>query len=110
MGVCAVLDQQESAAGTDLRQAIHVGHGACEVDGQYGLGARADRVIAKVRAAGGDVALFAHGHVLRVFVARWLGLPASAGQHFLLDTGTLNILSYYRSIPAVKTWNAQLSV
>jgi broad specificity phosphatase PhoE len=51
------------------------------------------------------VALFAHGHLLRVLVARWLGLPA-AGQHFLLDTGMLNVLDYYRGIPALKAWNA----
>ena len=55
-----------------------------------------DRVIARVRAAEGDVALFAHGHVLRVLGARWIGLPAGAGQHFLLDTGTLCVLGYYR--------------
>lgn len=72
------------------------------------VGARVDRVIARVRAAGGDVVLFAHGHVFRVFAARWLGLPAGAGRHFLLDTATLNILSYYRDVPAVKRWNAQL--
>jgi broad specificity phosphatase PhoE len=72
------------------------------------VGARVDRVIARVRAAGGDVILFAHGHVFRVFAARWLGLPAGAGRHFLLDTATLNILSYYRDVPAVKRWNAQL--
>jgi hypothetical protein len=41
-------------------------------------------------------------------VARWIGLPASAGQHFLLDTATLNILGYYRESPAVKVWNAPL--
>jgi len=70
------------------------------------VGARADRVIARARTVNGDVALFAHGHVLRVLVARWLGLPPEAGQHFLLDTGTLNVLSYYRGRPAVKTWNA----
>jgi broad specificity phosphatase PhoE len=70
------------------------------------VGARADRVIARARAVEGNVALFAHGHVLRVLVARWLGLSAGAGQHFLLDTGTLNVLAYYRGIPAVKTWNA----
>jgi broad specificity phosphatase PhoE len=72
------------------------------------VGARADRVIARARAVEGDVALFAHGHVLRVLVARWLGLPASAGQHFLLDTGTLSVLANYRGVPAVKTWNAPL--
>jgi broad specificity phosphatase PhoE len=65
-------------------------------------------VIARARAVKADVALFAHGHLLRVLVARWLGLPAGAGQHFLLDTGTLNVLDYYRGIPALKTWNAPL--
>jgi broad specificity phosphatase PhoE len=72
------------------------------------VGARADRVIARAHVADGDVALFAHGHVLRVLVARWLGLPAAAGKHFLLDTGTLSVLDYYRGIPAVKAWNAPL--
>jgi len=74
------------------------------------VGARADRVIARARASEGDVALFAHGHVLRVLVARWLGLPAGAGQHFLLDTGTLNVLDEYRGIPALKIWNAPVAV
>ena len=74
------------------------------------VGARADRVIARVRAVEGHVALFAHGHIFRVFAARWLGLPAAAGCHFLLETASLNILSYYRGIPAVKRWNAMLTL
>jgi hypothetical protein len=45
---------------------------------------------------------------LRVFVARWIGLPASGGQHFLLNTGTLCVLGYYRKIPAVRIWNGPL--
>ena len=72
------------------------------------VGARVDRVIAKVRAVEGHAALFAHGHIFRVFAARWLALPAAAGSHFLFDTATLNILSYYRGIPAVRCWNAKL--
>jgi len=72
------------------------------------VGARVDRVIAKLRASRGRAALFAHGHVFRVFAARWLGLPPTHGRHFLLDTATLNILGYYRGIPAVKCWNAPL--
>ena len=68
-----------------------------------------DRAIARARTATGDVALFAHGHVLRVLVARWLGLPVGAGQHFLLGTGTLSVLGYYREIPAVKVWNGPLA-
>ena len=73
------------------------------------VGIRTDRVIARARAASGDVAMFAHGHVLRALVARWIGLPATAGQHFLLDTGTLCVLGYYRDIPAVKVWNGPLT-
>ena len=71
-------------------------------------GARADRLVARVRSVEGDVALFAHGHIFRVFAARWLGLPATAGCHFLLDTATLSILSYYRNLPAIRRWNAML--
>ena len=74
------------------------------------VGARVDRVIARIRAVTGDVALFAHGHVLRVFGARWLGLPASAGSHFLLETATLCALSSYHGVPAVKRWNAPLVI
>ena len=73
------------------------------------VGTRIDRVIEKVRVAKGNVALFAHGHILRVFGARWLGLPAGAGRHFLLETASLNILSYYRGIPAIQRWNVTLS-
>lgn len=72
------------------------------------VGARVDRVIAKARARSGNVALFAHGHVLRVLGARWLGLPPSAGSHFLLDTATVCVLSSYHGVPAVKRWNAPL--
>lgn len=71
------------------------------------VGAQVDRVIARVRSVTGTVALFAHGHVLRVLAARWLGLPPMGGQHFLLDTATLNILGYYRGVPAIKSWNAR---
>jgi broad specificity phosphatase PhoE len=73
------------------------------------IGARVDRVLARVRGAAGDVALFAHGHVFRVLVARWIGLPPGAGAHFLLDTATLNVLGYYGDSPAVKIWNAPLA-
>jgi len=69
------------------------------------VAARVDRVIARVRAAGGDVALFAHGHVLRVLAARWIGLPPEEGKRFLLDTGTISVLGDYRGIPAIRVWN-----
>src|SRR5436189_115369 len=96
------------------RRVVAVRHGetAWSVSGQHTgttdipLTDDGRRLAARARAVDGDIALFAHGHVLRVLVARWLGLPPGAGQHFLLDTGTLNVLSYYRGLPAVKTWNA----
>jgi broad specificity phosphatase PhoE len=72
------------------------------------VGGRVDRVIARARAVEADFPLLAHGHVLRVLVARWIGLPAGAGQHFLLDTGTLCVLGYYREIPAVEVWSGPL--
>ena len=72
------------------------------------VGARVDRVIARTRAVDGNVALFAHGHVLRVLAARWIGLPADGGRHFLLGTGTLSVLGYYHDIPAVRIWNGPL--
>jgi broad specificity phosphatase PhoE len=70
--------------------------------------ARIDRVIKKARAVDGDVAIFAHGHLLRSFGARWLGLRAEDGCFFLLDPATVSVMSYYRSIPAVTRWNAPL--
>jgi broad specificity phosphatase PhoE len=73
------------------------------------VAARADRVLAKVRAAEGNVALFAHGHIFRVLAARWINLPASYGEHFLLDTATLNVLGYYGDSAALKIWNAPLA-
>jgi len=72
------------------------------------VGARADRVIAKVRATEGNVALFAHGHILRVLAARWINLLPGYGEHFFLDTATLNVLGYYRESPAFIIWNAPL--
>jgi len=72
------------------------------------VGARVDRVIARACDIEGNVALFSHGHVLRVLAARWIGLPPGEGRHFLLDTGTLSVLGDYRGIPALKIWNAPL--
>jgi broad specificity phosphatase PhoE len=70
------------------------------------VGARLDRVAARAREADGPVLVFAHGHSLRVLVARWLGLPVSGGRHFLLDTATVSVLGDDRGEPAVRRWNA----
>lgn len=72
------------------------------------VASRVDQVITRIRKTEGNVAIFSHGHLLKVFVARWLGFPAKAGGHFILDTGTLSVLSYYRGNAAVKRWNAPL--
>ena len=74
-----------------------------ETPGQVGV--RVDRVIARVRASGGDTALFAHGHVLRVLAARWLGLAPGAGAHFLLDTATVCVLNTSGGVAAIRRWN-----
>lgn len=72
------------------------------------IGARLDRVVARARAVDGDVALFGHGHSLRVFAARWLDLPPEDGRHFMLGTATVCVMSYEHDAPAVLRWNAPI--
>ncbi len=55
---------------------------------------------------GGKVALFAHGHILRILTATWLKLPPQEGRHFMLDTSTISVLSHERETPAIKLWNS----
>src|SRR6266436_8502046 len=71
------------------------------------VGARADRVIARLRAVDGNVLLFSHGHFLRVLAARWLGLPADKARLFVLSTAALSILGYEHNLsePAIRLWN-----
>jgi broad specificity phosphatase PhoE len=69
------------------------------------IGARADRVIERVRAIDGDVLAFGHGHMLRVLAARWLGLPPEKGGMFALTTATLSVLGWERGLPVVEHWN-----
>jgi probable phosphoglycerate mutase len=69
------------------------------------VGVRADRVIGEVRAAEGDALLFAHGHVLRILAARWLGLEPRAGRLFALDPATLSTLGYEHETAVLRVWN-----
>jgi broad specificity phosphatase PhoE len=69
------------------------------------VGARVDRVIARVREADGDVLVFAHGHVLRVLAARWLGESPSEGRFFELGTATVSVLGWERETPTIERWN-----
>jgi probable phosphoglycerate mutase len=70
---------------------------------------RADRLIARLSALKGNIALFSHGHFGRVLAARWIGSPVGAAQHFLLDTASLNILGYEHNLtksPVIALWNS----
>jgi probable phosphoglycerate mutase len=77
----------------------HAGERAADV------AARVDRVLARVRRTGGEVALFAHGHVLRALAARWLGLDVSEGRLFALGTATVSVLGWERDQPVIEQWN-----
>lgn len=69
------------------------------------VGRRVDRIITEVRAAPGDVLIFAHGHVLRVLSARWLGDPPEGGRHYALQTAALSVLGYEHVDPVIEHWN-----
>jgi len=69
------------------------------------VAARADRVVARVRTVDGDVALFAHGHILRVITARWLEQPPLEASRYYLSTGTVSVLGWEREIPVIDRWN-----
>jgi broad specificity phosphatase PhoE len=69
------------------------------------VGRRVDRVIARALAARGDVALFGHGHGLRILGARWLGLEPAAGSLFELSTATVSRLGWERERRVIELWN-----
>jgi broad specificity phosphatase PhoE len=71
------------------------------------IGARADRVVGRVRAVKGDVLVFSSGHFLRVLAARWLGLASAGGRYLLLSTASLSALGYehHQTEPAIRLWN-----
>jgi len=66
---------------------------------------RARRVIGEAGRAGGEVALFAHGHVLRVLAACWLGLPPTEGRLFALGTASVSVLGFDGTVGVVRLWN-----
>ena len=69
------------------------------------VAARADRVIARIRAFDGDALVFGHGHLLRVLAARWLGLGPEAGGMLTLSTATISLLGWERGSPVIERWN-----
>lgn len=70
-------------------------------------GARADRIVQALRETGGNVLVFSSSHFLRTLTARWLGLPASQGALFVLDTASISVLGYEHDMsePVVRRWN-----
>ncbi len=69
---------------------------------------RADRLIARLDALSGRIALFSHGHFSRVFAARWLGQPIALGKHFVLGEAATNVLGYDPGHPderVIALWN-----
>jgi len=71
------------------------------------VGARADAIIAELRAVVDNVLIFSSSHFLRVFAARWVGLPPEGGEHFVLDTASLSVLGYEHDLtePVIRRWN-----
>ena len=71
------------------------------------VGARADRIIAALRAEGADVLIFSSAHLIRVLAARWVGLPPEGGCHFVLDTASISVLGYEHNLgePVIRRWN-----
>ena len=68
---------------------------------------RADRVIERLRAIGGDTLVFSSGHILRVLAARWLGIDGTIGRYLLLDPAAISVLGYQRELaePVIRLWN-----
>jgi broad specificity phosphatase PhoE len=62
-------------------------------------------VIERARAIGGDVAVFAHGHVLRLLAARWVGEQPEAGGRYALSPASLSVLGWEREVPVIARWN-----
>lgn len=69
------------------------------------VAARARRVVEKAAAVTGNVAIFAHGHVLRILAAGWIGLPPIAGRALALDTGSVSVLGFERQTRVIRHWN-----
>ncbi|GAB4098970.1 histidine phosphatase family protein [Sinomonas halotolerans] len=80
-------------------------HGVPNGEALEAVGGRADRIVERVRASGVENALVvAHGHFCRILAARWLGLDAAAGRHFILGTAKACRLGWDKKTPAIEAW------
>ena len=101
-GVRTVEIQRERPGWDLFRDGCPGGESAAEI------GARADRVIARLRGVEGDALLFSSAHFLRVLAARWLGLDPTGGRHFILGTAAVSVLGYEHNNlaePIIRLWN-----
>jgi broad specificity phosphatase PhoE len=71
------------------------------------IAARVDRMIAEIRKVPGDVAVFSHGHLLRVFAARWVGLAPTEGAIFQLGTAAVSVMAEENELGVIALWNDQ---
>ncbi len=74
-------------------------------EGPEGVAARCDRAIVRLRATEGDIAVVAHGHILRALAARWVDSPVALGGHLHLGTGAVSVLAYEREVSVISRWN-----
>ncbi len=95
---------QKEIPGWDLFE-----QGCPEGDSPAKVSERVDRIVKRVQAIDGDVAVFSHGHLSRVFATRWVNQPIEDSDMFVLDTATLNVLGAYHNTPAIVTWNAKIN-
>ena len=95
---------QKKIPGWDLFE-----HGCPEGDSPARVCERVDRIVKRVQAIDGDVAVFSHGHLSRVFATRWVNQPIEESDMFVLDTATLNVLGAYHDTPTIVTWNAKIN-
>ena len=103
----------EGRTTTEIRETVPDwtiwGYGAPGGESGADVGARVDRVIREILQVDGDVLVFAHGHVLRVFCARWLELEPRDGRLFALDSATLSTLGFEREQRVIHVWNAPVA-
>lgn len=69
------------------------------------VAARADRVVERLLAVDGDVAVFSHGHFLRMLAARWIGMASDGGGRLALSTGSISVLGFEREVRVIWRWN-----
>jgi probable phosphoglycerate mutase len=106
-GITTAEIQRERPGWSLWRDGVIPGDAAHPGETVEEVGERVDRVLKRAAPPlrDGDVALVAHGHVLRVLTARWLGLPPTGGRLFRLDTGTVSALGTEHDEPVILSWN-----